>query len=116
MGKPLSILIERDNELADLCCRVLAVNGFEIERVMTREEALTRLELETPEMVIIDLGHPIDKTVKDIIYRIRHDDRLARTKSVILADDKKIAAPFKKGADIILIKPITEEQLQKLMK
>lgn len=115
MPKPLSILLERDNELADLCCRVLAVNGFEIERVMTREEALTRLELETPEMVIIDLGHPIDKAVKDIVYRIRHDDRLANTRSVILADDKKLAAPFKKSADKILIKPVTEKQLQKLM-
>ena len=116
MGKPLSILIERDNELADLCHKVLTVNGFVIKRVMTREEALTCLELETPELVIIDLGPPIDKAVKDIIFRIRHDERLSSTKSVILADDKKIAAQFKKSADKILIKPVTEEQLQKLMK
>jgi len=115
MNKPLSILIEEDNELAELCCRVLTVNGFNIERVLTREEALTRLELETPDMVVIDLGHPIDKAVKDIVYRIRHDERLAKTKSVILADNKDIAAPFRKTADKILIKPVTEKKLQKIM-
>ncbi|MEK6193293.1 MAG: hypothetical protein N2F24_03555, partial [Deltaproteobacteria bacterium] len=102
-------------ELAELCCHVLTVNGFNIERVLTREEALTRLELETPEMVVIDLGHPIDEAVKDIIYRIRNDDRLAETMSVILADDEESAEPFKESADKILIKPVTEEHLQQLM-
>jgi len=115
MNKPISILLERDNELADLCCRVLIVNGYIVERVLTREQALTRLELETPEMVIIDLGHPIDEAVKDIIFRIKNDERLAKTRSVLLADDEKISEPFKQSADIILVKPITEKQLQKLM-
>ena len=114
MEKPISILIEQDNELAELCCRVLTANGYIIERVLTREEVLTRLELETPEMVIIDLGHPIEEAVKDIIFRIKNDERLAKTRSVLLADDDKIAEPFKKSADMILVKPITEKRLQEL--
>ena len=115
MNKPISILLEQDNELADLCCRVLIVNGYIVERVLNREQALTRLELETPEMVIIDLGHPIDEAVKDIIYRIKNDERLAKTRSVLLADDEKISEPFKQSADIILVKPITEKQIRELM-
>jgi len=115
MNKPISILIGQNNELIELCCHVLIVNGYIIQRVLTREEALTRLELETPDMVIIDLGHPIDDAVKDIIFRIKNDDRLAKTRSVLLADNEKIAEPFKQSADIILVKPITEKQLQNLM-
>ena len=116
MNKPISILLERDNELADLCCQVLIVNGYIVERVLTREQALTRLELETPEMVIIDLGHPIDEAVKDIIFRIKNDERLAKTRSVLLADDAEIAAPFKQSADMILVKPITEKQLKNVLR
>ena len=115
LNKPISILIEQDNELAELCFHVLTVNGYIVERVLTREEALTRLELETPEMVIIDLGHPINEAVKDIIFRIKNDDRLAKTRSVLLADDKEIAEPFKQSTDKILVKPVSEKQLQMLM-
>ena len=115
MTKPISILMERDNEVAELCFQVLTVNGYIVERVLTREEVLTRLELETPELVIIDLGHPIDQAVHDIIFRIKNDERLAKTRSVLLADDEEIAEPFKQTADMILVKPITEKQLQNLM-
>lgn len=115
MSKPLSILIEDDNELFDLCCQVFIVNGYRVERVLTREDALTRLELDTPEMVVIDIGHPIDTAVKDIVYRIRNDERLADTQSIILADNESIAAQFKPLADTIILKPVTKESLQALM-
>ena len=113
--KPLALLVEYDNDLAEQCNAMLTSRGYRCSRVMNREEALTRLELEAPDVLVIDLGATVDVGARDILQRLRTDKRLAAVKTVLFAENEESVGEYKGQVGAILYKPIPGPQLVEMV-
>ncbi|HEY9151664.1 MAG TPA: response regulator [Anaerolineales bacterium] len=112
MAKPLGIIIEDDKEIGKIFTIALQTN-FEIEWYMDGFKALARLLQVTPAIIILDLNLP-KISGKDILMKIRADQRLTNVPVIIATADFHQAKSMESKADIILIKPISPIQLREL--
>lgn len=114
MSQPLVLVIEDDPyvganttellEFLDLSVR-LVTDGASAHRVITE----TR-----PALILTDLHLP-GKSGLDILADVRADARLAGTKVVLVTGDSDIDETVVAGADGVLIKPYTIDQLNDLV-
>lgn len=86
---------------------------FQVEIARDGQIALNQLAANTPEVVILDLHLPYVSGI-DILHRIRQDTRLAKCRVVIVTADLFRAEPLRNEADLVLIKPISFNQLRDL--
>lgn len=88
--------------------------GFDTEVAYSGEAALARLAAITPDVVVLDMCLP-HVAGTDILGRIRHDARLARTRVVVVTADIEAAESLGYGeADMILVKPVGFTQLRRV--
>lgn len=113
MTNPLILLIEDDAALAKIFSLTLRGKGFTTEWVADGAAALTRLAEITPDLVILDLHLPNVAGPK-ILAQIRKDERLASTRVILATADERLAQSLEEQANLILLKPISPEQLSVL--
>ena len=113
MTKPLVLIIEDEQDLAEIFSLALQSVGFEIEIIANGDTALARLAEATPDLVVLDLHLPRVAGGKILQY-IRADERLAKTRVMLATADALTAEKLRGEADLILLQPISIDQLQLL--
>jgi len=112
---PVILVIEDDKDVAEFYSRALEASGFESEVARTGEAALERLAAIVPDVVLLDLKLSLHLTGADILHHIRSDQRLAKTRVIVVTGHPDLAETVKAEADGILIKPIDVSQLSDLL-
>ncbi len=107
-----AMVIEDDKDLSYIFSHALKSARFATEAIMDGERALSRLGETVPSLVVLDLNLPIVSGV-EILQHIRNDPRLSKTRVIIATANSHIADTLS-GADFVLIKPISYQQLSKL--
>ncbi len=113
MTKPLALIIEDDENQADIFTLALQSAEFETETIMDGKVALTRLSEVVPAVVVLDLNLPHVSGDK-ILHQIRADERLADTRVMLATANALLAESLREESDIVLLKPISPTQLRDL--
>jgi two-component system, cell cycle response regulator DivK len=113
MTNSLALIIEDDEYLAEIFSLTLQEAEFEIEIIRDGKAALARLAAITPALVVLDLHLPYISG-EDILRQIRADERLAGTRVMLATADAIMAENLREEADLVLLKPISTNQLREL--
>lgn len=111
--KPLAILVEDDKPLMDIFSRALQEAGYEIEVIGDGQEALERLAIITPQLVVLDLQLPTVSGAEVLRY-IRATDHLKGTRVILATANSQWADMLRDQADWVFDKPISFRQLRDL--
>lgn len=112
-GKPISLVIEDDEDLSAIFCEALNAAGFETEIIQNGRLAIERLGSIAPDVVILDMHLPLVPG-GEILKYIRSDKRLEFTNVVVTTADALMGEQVRESADFVLIKPISFGQLRDL--
>lgn len=105
-----ALIIEDDDKLATIFYKALQRAGFEAEIARDGKIALKRLAATIPDMVVLDLHLPYVSGT-DLLHKIRADERLTKTRVIVVTADLFRAEPLRGEADLVLIKPISFNKL-----
>jgi CheY-like chemotaxis protein len=86
---------------------------FETEIIQNGREALNRLSEVVPALVVLDLHLP-EVAGKDIFEQIKADERLVKTRVMLATADPLLAESLRAGVNLVLLKPISFNQLRDL--
>jgi len=111
--KPISMIIEDDEDLSAIFCEALNAAGFDTEIIRNGRLAIERLQNVAPDVVILDMHLPLVAGA-DILRYIRSEKRLAFTNVVVTTADAILGDQVRDTADFVLIKPISFGQLRDL--
>jgi DNA-binding response OmpR family regulator len=106
-------LIVEDNPQLNQIYRVALKEAFEIKSFQDAQPALDALTDTIPTLVVLDLHLP-DFSGRYLIEKIRSDNRLAATKIILTTADVQMADMLYEQADIVLLKPVSPNQLREL--
>ena len=113
MTNPLALIVEDDPKLAKIFSLALKSAQFETEIIQDGATALTRLAEIIPAVVVLDLHLPL-VSGEDILHEIHADERLAATRVLLATADALMAERLRKKTDLVLLKPISVNQLRSL--
>jgi DNA-binding response OmpR family regulator len=106
------LVVEDDVDLNRAYCLTLERNGHSVSSVFNGEEALTYLETEDPDIIILDLLMPIKSGV-EFLKDYRKKRRHPGVKVLVFTNFDKgpqIDEALKRGADKVVIKAWTGPQ------
>jgi DNA-binding response OmpR family regulator len=110
MSKPRVLVVEDDNEIADVLRRSLRIEGYDVKVSGDGGQALDEAGLFEPDAVVLDLGLPGMDGI-DVARRLRQDGDVP---ILILtardALDSRVEG-LDSGADDYLVKPFEREEL-----
>jgi DNA-binding response OmpR family regulator len=109
----LALIIEDDEDLAEIFSKALTKLGYETEKILDGQKALDRLKGVVPQLVVLDLNLPRVSGEK-ILASIRADQRLDETFVIVSSAEDRKAEGTREDADIVLIKPVSYHQLGEL--
>jgi CheY-like chemotaxis protein len=115
VSKPLVLIIEDDYDLSEIFSAALQSDGLETEVVRDGKAALERLRGTAPAIVLLDLNLPhVDgATILQNIHATPHFDK---TSVIISTADAQQADELRGTADLVLLKPVSVDQLRELVK
>lgn len=114
MDKPVAFIVEDDRDIAALFRHVLDVAGYQTEIILNGKEAMSRLEIFSPQIVLLDLQLPGISGV-EILTRMRADDRLRTVPVVVITANAPFADSLPVEPDLLLLKPVDIVQLSNLV-
>ncbi len=114
MTVPIVFIIEDDAKLAEIFALTLQTIGFGSERIADGASALARLAEVVPDIILLDLHLPKVDGVT-VLRQIRADARLAQTRVILATADEQLAQTIEDQADLVLLKPVSPEQLGRLV-
>jgi PAS domain S-box-containing protein len=107
---PLALVIEDDDQAADLIAAQLHLEGFQVMRAATGEEALVRAAKRRPQLITLDIFLPA-MDGWEFLRHLKADQRLADTPVVIISVANGLERGLALGARRILQKPFLKEEL-----
>ncbi len=113
MSKPLALVIEDNKDQAEITAKALQTAGFMTEIFHDGEEAVERLNVVVPDLVVLDMHLP-GVSGTGVLLQIRSDPRLAKTRVIIATVEPELAGLIRDKADLVLTKPIEFSQLYDL--
>ena len=113
MSNQIALVIEDDEGVAFIYTKAIETAGFEVEVIRDGNTALARLAVIVPHLVVLDLHLPCMEGT-DILQQIRADARLAETRIIVVTGDPLAAEELQDRADLVLIKPVSFNQLHNL--
>lgn len=114
MDKPIALIIEDDRDIVALFRHVLDVAGYQTEIVLDGRDAMDRLEVMRPNIVLLDLQLPRMSGI-EILKRMRDDERLMRVPVVVITAYAPYADSLPVEPDLLLLKPVDINQLSSLV-
>ena len=115
MDKPLALIIEDDADLSAIFSMALRGGGFDTEIVSDGRAAIDRLAGVPPVVVVLDLHLP-NVGGATILQQLRADQRFAKTSVIVTTADAQMAGDLRGIADLVLLKPVSVDQLRELGK
>jgi len=109
------LIIEDDRDTAGFFKTVLELVGYECEIILSAKEALGRLAMSAPDLILLDIRLGIEISGEDILYQIRSNSRFDKTRVVVITAYPRLAEPITNLADLVLVKPVEIDQLKNLM-
>lgn len=110
----LALIIEDDDDLADIFAEALHGVGYKVERVTDGRIARDRLKIDPiPYIILLDMHLP-HISGGDLLTLIKQDERLSKTTVIITTADARMGELYREQADFVLIKPISFVQLRDL--
>jgi CheY-like chemotaxis protein len=115
MEKPLVLIIEDDADLSEIFSMAMRGGGFDAEVISDGQMAIERLAGTPPAVVVLDLHLP-NVGGATILKQIRADGRFAKTSVIVTTADAQTADGLRGTADLVLLKPVSVDQLRDLGK
>jgi diguanylate cyclase (GGDEF)-like protein len=115
MSRPYAMIIEDDRDTVALFRHVLDLAGFITEITLRGEKAIERLDITTPDIILLDLnlaGVP----GSEIFKKIRNDDRLKHIPVIVITGHANLAVDLPSEPDFILYKPVSIDVLFRLVR
>jgi len=118
MAKRFALIIEDQQDIADIYSNALHLTGFDTHIIYDGKEALTQLPNIEPDIILLDMnlphvsGHYLFKELRSIPH-------LADVPVIICTANSVLATAMKSeinATDFILIKPISIHQLNDLVR
>jgi CheY-like chemotaxis protein len=111
----LALIIEDDEDLANIFAEALRGIGYEVELVADGRVAQERLKNgAAPFLILLDMHLPHVSGADLLTNIIKKDDRFARTMVIITSADARMGDTYGDQVDFVLIKPISFVQLRDL--
>lgn len=114
MNKPIALIVEDDRDIVALFRHVLDVAGYQTEIVLDGQDAMDRLAVMRPNIVLLDLQLPHISGVEILKY-MRDDERLKRVPVVVITAYAPYAESLPVEPDLLLLKPVDIVQLSNLV-
>jgi CheY-like chemotaxis protein len=112
MTKPFALVIE-DSPVFSLMFSKTLSDEFDVEAIQDGEEAITRLNSVTPDLMLLDLHLP-GASGRNILDHIKSDARFMKTRVILTTSDERQAEELQDIVDLVLLKPINPIQLREL--
>jgi CheY-like chemotaxis protein len=110
----LALIIEDDEDLANIFAEALRGVGFEVEHVADGKLALGRLKSgAVPFIILLDMHLP-HVSGADLLSTIKREEKFAKTTTIITTADARMGDMYSDQVDFVLIKPISFVQLRDL--
>lgn len=113
--KRLALIVENDPDAAAIFSEAIKSVGYETEIIATGDQALERLAVTTPSIVVLDLHLP-HVTGPEVLRYIRAEPRLEQVQVIVATVDSRLADSVYDEATLVLLKPISFNQLRDLTK
>lgn len=113
MNRPFIMIVEDDVELGDIIASVLEDSGLNTETVRDGGLAFDRIVATEPDVILLDMHLP-NVSGNEILAKIRSTPHLSRTRVVITTADALLGRANEDKADLVLIKPISLDQILNL--
>lgn len=113
MSNLQALIIEDEADLAEIYTKALQREGFETETINNGKMALERLTTASPNVILLDLHLPQVGGVT-ILQFIRSDERLKKIPVIVTTADERQAEELEHKADLVLLKPVSLNQLREL--
>ncbi len=108
-----AMVVEDDLDLAIIFTEAMQAAGFQVETIQNGSQAARRLTQTVPDVVVLDLHLP-GMSGKSILKQIRADARLDKACVILATADARLADTFQEEADLVLVKPVSFNQLRDL--
>ena len=115
MSDPLALVIEDHEHTATIFSAALSTAGYAPEIIINGEEAINYLAKVDPALIVLDLHLP-QVSGENILKFIREDERLKKVRVILATADPLLADSLSSDANLVLIKPISFDQLSELAK
>ncbi len=111
----LALIIEDDEDLANIFAEALRGVGFEVEHIADGKSAEQRLKNGPPPfLVLLDMHIPHISGGDLLSNVIKKEEHLAKTLVIITTADARMGETYGEMADFVMIKPISFVQLRDL--
>jgi len=111
----LALIIEDDEDLANIFAEALRGVGFQVEHVADGKLAQERLQNGVPPLIILLDMHLPHISGGDLLTKIiKKDKRFDKTQVIITTADARMGDMYSDQVDFVLIKPISFVQLRDL--
>ncbi len=115
MNKPLALIIEDDFDLSEIFSAALQRDEFETEVIRDGKAAIERLKGIPPAIIVLDLHLPYVDGVT-ILKQIRATESFSKTAVIVTTADAQQAYTLRDIADLVVLKPVSVDQLHELAK
>lgn len=111
----LALIIEDDEDLANIFAEALRGVGFEVEHVADGKSAQARLMSgQPPFLILLDMHIPHISGGDLLTNIIKKEERFARSMVIITTADARMGETYGDMVDFVMIKPISFVQLRDL--
>jgi PleD family two-component response regulator len=114
MEPTLALIIDDDKDTANLFRTILELVGFECQAAYSAKSALAYLAGKDPDIVLLDLRLGLELDGKDILYQIRSNPRLDKTRVIVITAYPGMLEQVDSLADLMMVKPVEIEDLTTL--
>jgi DNA-binding response OmpR family regulator len=111
--QPLALIIEDEDQLADIFAQAIKLAGFETQTIANGQKAIESLANLNPAVVILDLYLP-GASGDAVLAYIRSERRLEKVIVVLTTFDSLLADNLHDKCDFVLLKPVSFSQLRDL--
>lgn len=110
----LALIIEDDEDLANIFAEALRGVGFEVDHVADGKVAQDKIKTEAPPyLVLLDMHLP-HISGAELLAEMKADERFANTLILITTADARMGETYRDQVDFVLVKPISFVQLRDL--
>jgi DNA-binding response OmpR family regulator len=115
MSDPSAVIIEDHEHTATIFAAALKTAGYAPDIIRDGRLAIEHLNQADPALIVLDLHLP-EVSGETVLEFIRQDERLKDTLVILATADPLLAEHLSSDANMILIKPISFDQLSELAK